>query len=116
MLANGDDKPIWMTELSWRTTSAVCPEGAGPGKKAEGVTNDQQTLCSYVRPIHCMAQDPYLQVARRTRCRTKARWCQADAGQTARASRCSRRCAKTSTTATQLTESCGVFTGPKIPR
>ena len=24
MLANGDDKPIWMTEMSWRTTDATC--------------------------------------------------------------------------------------------
>jgi hypothetical protein len=28
MLANSDDKPIWMTETSWRTTSATCSEGA----------------------------------------------------------------------------------------
>ena len=34
MLANGDDKPIWMTELSWRTTSATCAEGAWAGQKA----------------------------------------------------------------------------------
>jgi hypothetical protein len=27
MIANGDHKPIWMTELSWRTTSAECSEG-----------------------------------------------------------------------------------------
>ncbi len=38
MLANGDDKPIWMTETSWRTTRAVCPEGVFAGHKPEGVT------------------------------------------------------------------------------
>src|SRR5207245_3908001 len=38
MLANGDDKPIWMTEASWRTTSAVCSGGPGAGAQQEGVT------------------------------------------------------------------------------
>jgi hypothetical protein len=62
MLANGDDKPIWMTETSWRTTSATCPEGAWAGKKAEGVTEAQQaTFLS--QAYHCLAQDPYVQVA-----------------------------------------------------
>jgi hypothetical protein len=28
MFANGGDKPIWMTEMSSRTTNAVCSEGA----------------------------------------------------------------------------------------
>jgi hypothetical protein len=35
MLANGDEKPIWMTEMSWRTTNAVCSEGAFAGHKPE---------------------------------------------------------------------------------
>jgi hypothetical protein len=62
MLANGDDKPIWMTELSWRTTSAVCSEGAWAGQKPEGVSEDQQAL--FLREAyHCLAQDNYLQVA-----------------------------------------------------
>lgn len=62
MLANGDDKPIWMTELSWRTTSAECDEGAWAGKTAEGVSEEQQA--TYLRQAyHCMAQDPYVQVA-----------------------------------------------------
>ena len=43
MLANGDDKPIWMTELSWRTTSAECEEGSA-GRKAQGVTNSSSHL------------------------------------------------------------------------
>jgi hypothetical protein len=62
MLANGDDKPIWMTETSWRTTDATCPEGAWAGKKAEGVTEQQQAR--YLsQAYHCLAQDPYVQVA-----------------------------------------------------
>ncbi len=62
MLANGDDKPIWMTELSWRTTSAVCSEGMWAGQKAAGVSDERQA--TYLRQAyHCLAQDPYVQVA-----------------------------------------------------
>jgi hypothetical protein len=62
MLANGDDKPIWMTELSWRTTSAICSEGAWAGQKPEGVSEEQQA--TYLRQAyHCLAEDPYVQVA-----------------------------------------------------
>ncbi len=62
MLANGDEKPIWMTELSWRTTSAICPEGAWAGQKPEGVTEALQA--TYLKQAyHCLAQDPYVQVA-----------------------------------------------------
>ncbi len=62
MLANGDDKPIWMTELSWRTTSATCGEGAWAGQKPEGVTETAQA--SYLeQAYHCLAEDPYVQVA-----------------------------------------------------
>jgi hypothetical protein len=62
MMANGDDKPIWMTELSWRTTNAVCSEGAWAGQKAGGVSDEQQAR--FLRQAyHCMAQDAYVQVA-----------------------------------------------------
>jgi hypothetical protein len=62
MLANGDDKPIWMTELSWRTTEAECSEGVWAGQKAEGVSEEQQA--TYLRQAyHCLAEDPYVQVA-----------------------------------------------------
>ena len=62
MLANGDDKPIWMTETSWRTTSAVCSEGAWAGQKPEGVTPELQA--KYLsQAYHCLEQDPYVQVA-----------------------------------------------------
>jgi hypothetical protein len=62
MLANGDDKPIWMTEASWRTTSATCNEGAWAGQKPQGVSEENQAI--YLRQAyHCLAQDPYVQVA-----------------------------------------------------
>jgi hypothetical protein len=62
MLANGDDKPIWMTELSWRTTSAECEEGFWAGHKAQGVTEQQQATY-LAQAYNCLAQDPYVQVA-----------------------------------------------------
>ncbi|HEV2943985.1 MAG TPA: hypothetical protein VGX26_02585 [Solirubrobacteraceae bacterium] len=60
-LANGDQVPIWMTEMSWRTTSATCPEGAWAGLKPEGVTDEQQA--TYLsQAYHCLASAPYVQV------------------------------------------------------
>jgi hypothetical protein len=61
-LANGDNKPIWMTETSWRTTTATCPEGAWAGQKPEGVSDEQQATF-LTQAYHCMAEDPYVQVA-----------------------------------------------------
>ena len=62
MLANGDEKPIWMTEMSWRTTNATCAEGAWAGQKAGGVSEARQAL--YLRQAyHCLKEDPYVQVA-----------------------------------------------------
>ena len=61
MIANGDDKPIWMTEMSWRTTSADCSEGAWAGQKPEGVSEQQQA--TFLRQAyHCLAEDAYVQV------------------------------------------------------
>jgi hypothetical protein len=61
-LANGDDKPIWMTEASWRTTSATCAEGAFAGQKPQGVSEEQQA--TYLQQAyHCLAEDPYVQIA-----------------------------------------------------
>jgi hypothetical protein len=62
MLANGDDKPIWMTEMSWRTTTAICAEGVFAGHKREGVTYAQQARF-LGQAYHCLAQNPYVQVA-----------------------------------------------------
>ncbi len=62
MLANGDDKPIWMTELSWRTTTATCASGAWAGQKPQGVSDaEQATFLS--QAYHCLAEDSYVQVA-----------------------------------------------------
>ena len=61
MLANGDDKPIWMTEMSWRTTEAQCSEGAWAGQKAEGVSEQQQSTF-LKQAYNCLAQDSYVKV------------------------------------------------------
>jgi hypothetical protein len=62
MLANGDDKPIWMTEMSWRTTSATCSEGVFAGQKAAGVSDSTQA--TYLeQAFHCLHENPYVQVA-----------------------------------------------------
>jgi hypothetical protein len=51
-----------MTEMSWRTTSATCSEGAWAGQKPAGVSDTQQA--SYLeQAYHCLAGDPYVQVA-----------------------------------------------------
>src|SRR5215210_6432515 len=42
MLAHGDDKPIWMTELGWSTTSGTCQRGGRAGTKAAGVSQAVQ--------------------------------------------------------------------------
>jgi hypothetical protein len=113
MLANGDDKPIWMTETSWRTTSATCSEGAWAGKKAEGVTEAQQA--TYLsQAYHCLAQDPYVQVAL---------WfpLQDEGGISAGLVRANGSHKPSyaamqayTSTGDQLTEPCGVTTGPSI--
>lgn len=113
MLANGDEKPIWMTELSWRTTSAICPEGAWAGQKPEGVTEAQQAT-DLTQAYHCLAQDPYVKVAL---------WFPIeDEGSVLSGLMRSDGSHKPSFAAMhdyvqkgdQLTEECGVFTGPKI--
>jgi hypothetical protein len=60
-LANGDDVPIWMTEMSWRTTAAECSEGEFAGLKPEGVSETQQS--TYLsESYHCLAQNSYVQL------------------------------------------------------
>jgi len=61
-LANGDDKPIWMTEIGWATTSASCNTGASAGKKAGGVSDAQQAQY-LTKAYSCLAADPYVQQA-----------------------------------------------------
>lgn len=61
MQANGDDSPIWMTELGWSTSGEICNSGAWAGQKAGGVSPQQQaTFLS--QAYHCLAQDSYVQV------------------------------------------------------
>ncbi len=113
MLANGDNKPIWMTEASWRTTDATCAEGAFAGQKAAGVSEEQQA--TYLRQAyHCLAQAPYVQVAL---------WFPLqDEGAATSGLLRSNGSRKPSFAAMQsyvrngdkLTEPCGVLTGPKI--
>jgi hypothetical protein len=113
MLANGDDKPIWMTELSWRTTNATCAEGAWAGQTAGGVSEEQQV--TYLRQAyHCLAEDPYVQVAL---------WFPLeDEGVVTSGLLRANGSHKPSfaamhayaTKGDSLTEACGVFTGPKI--
>jgi hypothetical protein len=60
-LANGDSKPIWMTEMSWRTTAAECSEGVFSGMKPEGVSEVHQA--SYLsEAYHCLDQNSYVQL------------------------------------------------------
>ncbi|HTA16046.1 MAG TPA: Ig-like domain-containing protein [Solirubrobacteraceae bacterium] len=61
MQANGDDSPIWMTELGWSTSSQICNSGAWAGQKAGGVSQAQQATFLQ-QAYHCLAQDPYVQV------------------------------------------------------
>ncbi len=61
MLANGDDSPIWMTELGWSTDTQVCNSGAWAGQKPAGVSPAQQATF-LLQAYHCLAQDPYVQV------------------------------------------------------
>lgn len=61
MLANGDDSPIWMTELGWSTDTQVCNSGAWAGQKPAGVTPQQQATF-LLQAYHCLAQDSYVQV------------------------------------------------------
>jgi len=113
MLANGDEKPIWVTEMSWPTTKAVCGEGAWAGQKAGGVSEQQQA--TYLsQAYHCLIQDPYVQVAL---------WFPlVDEGTGSSALVRANGSHRPSYAAMQsyahegdtLTESCGVFTGPKI--
>jgi hypothetical protein len=59
MLDHGDDKPIWMSELGWSTTTAHCP--AIPSQPG-GVTPAQQaTFLGHA--YACLAADPYVEYA-----------------------------------------------------
>jgi len=62
MLANGDDKPIWMTELGWSTTDGgptSCVRGESAGRKPSGVDETNQAAF-LTRAYQCLANDPYV--------------------------------------------------------
>jgi polysaccharide biosynthesis protein PslG len=52
MLARGDDKPLWLTEFGWATTS-IADVGVSEATQAAYLT----------LAMHCLEQDPYVQVA-----------------------------------------------------
>jgi hypothetical protein len=62
MLAHGDDKPIWMSELGWSTTNGSptsCSRGMWAGKKASGV-NEAVQAQFLTKAYQCLANDPYV--------------------------------------------------------
>ena len=62
MLAHGDDKPVWMTELGWSTLSATCERGGRAGTKVAGVSQAEQA--DYLTKAYgCLANDPYVKAA-----------------------------------------------------
>lgn len=62
MLANGDDKPIWLTEIGWSAAQQTCDSGQWAGQKPAGVSEAQQA--QFMREAYqCLAEDPYVQVA-----------------------------------------------------
>jgi hypothetical protein len=58
MVANGDPKPIWMTEMGWQVTTHKCQGGQDPA----GVTAANQAAF-LTHAYSCMAADPYLEMA-----------------------------------------------------
>lgn len=62
MLANGDDKPIYMSELGWSTTTTWCERGEWAGKKAAGVSEAKQAAFLH-QAYHCLQDDPYVELA-----------------------------------------------------
>ena len=55
-------KPIWLTEFGWAVSPKLCDEGLYNGKKAGGVTEDQQQQ-DLLQAFHCMGMDNYVAVA-----------------------------------------------------
>jgi hypothetical protein len=65
MLANGDDKPVWMTELGWSSTNGgatSCTRGKWAGQKPSGVSEAKQADF-LAQAYACLANDPYVPVA-----------------------------------------------------
>jgi hypothetical protein len=62
MLANGDDKPIWLTEIGWSAARHTCETGMWAGQKPAGVDEAAQAR-NLLEAFHCLKEDPYVQVA-----------------------------------------------------
>src|SRR5829696_4943155 len=62
MLAHGDDKPVWMTELGWSTTAATCARGGRAGTKEAGVSQAVQADF-LLKAYGCLANDPWVRQA-----------------------------------------------------
>ena len=62
MLANQDDKPIWMTEFGWSAAQHPCEFGESAGKKPAGVSEADQAQY-LLAAMNCMEADPFVQVA-----------------------------------------------------
>jgi hypothetical protein len=60
MEAHGDGaKPIWLTEVGWSTSTAVCDVGVWAGQKAAGVSEADQARF-LAEAWHCLADYPYV--------------------------------------------------------
>jgi len=62
LLGHGDDKPVWMTELGWASTTATCERGGRAGTKAGGVTQAEQADF-LTKAYGCLANDPWVEQA-----------------------------------------------------
>jgi hypothetical protein len=62
MEANGDPKPIWITELGWSSHTGPCAQGRWANQKPAGVSEADQAKFT-TQAFHCLAQDPYVQKA-----------------------------------------------------
>jgi len=113
MKANGDEKPIWMTEMSWRTTSATCSEGAWARQKREGVSEaEQATFLS--QGYHCLSQDSYAQVGLWFALQDEGAAVSGLLRQNGSRKPSFAAMKEFASEGDKLTEPCGVFTGPQI--
>ncbi len=60
MLANGEDKPIWITEMGWTTSTAACSPGAGMWQGGVSETAQADNLYQAYKLLEA---DPYVEVA-----------------------------------------------------
>ena len=59
MLAHGDAKPVWLTEIGWATRTGTCTDGEIAGTRASGVPEDTQA--EFLRSAYsCLNGDDYI--------------------------------------------------------